>query len=183
MNKVLSTLLLLIPSLIWGSENLINIDEFRLMIESKYRDLGFYERDLIEERNYQNDLEKIKYNERAFPNSPLHIEFKKSVERMEKSRIERITSSILENKYFEIKDKLLTTSDLNEINSLKEQMKEAKRVFTLYTYGAEYELADCWEERNCYMGTFSSPKSNDIKDTLSNIIYVEPPKIDIWIID
>lgn len=181
--KILLALLLLVPSLSWGSENTVNLNEFRLMIESKYRDLGFYERDLTEEISYQNKLEKIKYNERVFPNSPLHIEFKKSVERMEKYRIERITSSILENKYFEIKDKLQTTSDLNEINSLKEQMKEAKRVFTLYTYGAEYELADCWEERNCHFGTFYSPKSNDVEDTLSNIIYVEPPKIDIWFID
>lgn len=177
----LLTALLLIFNFAYGDDSQISIDQFRAKIENEFKELGFYQRDLVDEQIYQSQLKKIEYDERVWPDSPLTKVMRETFERTEKYRIKRITSSILENRYFKIKDELKNNTNIDDIKLLKKKLIEAKKTYTLYTFGKEYELSECWENRNCPVYSYDWDKNET--PVFPNVIFVEPPEVNIIIVE
>lgn len=176
MVRILLALLLLIPNLSLGEHNPVAV-ELRAKIEKEFREAGYYIRTKFEEHMYQSELKKIETQKSL--NSPLTEVSEQMFKEKEEYRIFNITKKILENNYFKIKDELANTNDLENKKLLEEKLKEAKKIFTLYAFGDEYELAECWENRNCKPTT---GVSSNLKLKLpDNHIFVEPPNIDIFI--
>ena len=159
MVRILLALLLLIPNLSLGEHNPVAV-ELRAKIEKEFREAGYYNRTKFEEHMYQSELKKIE-TQKSF-NSPLTEVSEQMFNEKEVYRIFNITKKILENKKL-----------------LEEKLKEAKKIFTLYAFGDEYELAECWENRNCE--SFTGGSSNTKLKLPENYIYVEPPSVDIYI--
>ena len=159
MVRILLALLLLIPNLSLGEHNPVAV-ELRAKIEKEFREAGYYNRTKFEEHMYQSELKKIETQKSL--NSPLTEVSEQMFNEKEVYRIFNITKKILENKKL-----------------LEEKLKEAKKIFTLYAFGDEYELAECWENRNCKPIT---GVSSNLKLKLpDNHIFVEPPNVDIFI--
>ena len=159
MVRILLALLLLIPNLSLGEHNPVAV-ELRAKIEKEFREAGYYNRTKFEEHMYQSELKKIETQKSL--NSPLTEVSEQMFNEKEVYRIFNITKKILENKKL-----------------LEEKLKEAKKIFTLYAFGDEYELAECWENRNCE--SFTGGSSNTKLKLPENYIYVEPPSVDIYI--
>ena len=178
MVRILLALLLLIPNLSLGEHNPVAV-ELRAKIEKEFREAGYYIRTKFEEHMYQSELKKIETQKSLIPNNPLTKLNEEMFKEKEEYRIFNITKKILENNYFKIKDELANTNDLENKKLLEEKLKEAKKIFTLYAFGDEYELAECWENRNCKPIT---GVSSNLKLKLpDNHIFVEPPNVDIFI--
>ena len=177
--KTLLALLLLIPSLSLGEHNPVAV-ELRAKIEKEFREAGYYKRSKYEEYSYQSELKKIETQKSLIPNNPLTKHNEQMFKEKEEFRIFNITKKILENNYFKIKDELANTNDLENKKLLEVKLKEAKKIYTLYAFGDEYEMAECWENRNCKPITGIDTSSIKLK-LPENYIYVEPPSVDIYI--
>ncbi len=187
--KTLLALMLLIPSLSlgkhspvagpMGEHNPVAV-ELRAKIEKEFREAGYYNRTKFEEYIYQRDLEEIEKQKRIAPNNSLTELNEEMFKEKEEYRIFNITTKILENNYFKIKDELANTNDLENKKLLEVKLKEAKKIYTLYALGDEYEMAECWENRNCKPITGVGTAS-PFKGLPENYIYVEPPSVDIYI--
>jgi hypothetical protein len=190
--KTFLALLLLIPSLSLGEHNPVAV-ELRAKIEKEFREAGYYKRSKYEEYSYQSELKKIETQKSLIPNNPLTKHNEQMFKEKEEFRIFNITKKILENNYFKIKDELAKTydvqngqvlsfdlyPDVKERKVLEDKLKEAKKIYTLYVLGDEYEMAECWENRNCE--PFIGGSSNTKLKLPENYIYVEPPSVDIYI--
>jgi len=187
--KYLLVLLLLIPSLSLSWESASH-KKFKNQIEYKFRSEGYYERSDIEKIPHQSQLDRIEKEKEYCANaikrnkdllisqnldpdmfsSGKHsceeqLEFTmKLYERSERLRIEKITTNILHSEIIKLNNQRLKSNNKIEIKELNLKIEELLKQYTIYVYGKETKMNDCFISGEGCSSVASVTSNNSAKD-------------------